>query len=101
MKSLNTSSLLLVAGSIVLVLLSSFLNLTVSTGKKIKFPYKAAGLSDHDAAAHLLSRFTFGATPGQADAVVQEGLEKWFDRQLKASFSDDSLNAILSRYDAL
>ncbi|MDP9040679.1 MAG: DUF1800 domain-containing protein, partial [Bacteroidota bacterium] len=101
MKLFNTRRLLLIAGYIVLVLLSSFLNPVVSTDRKIKFPYKAAGLSDRAAAAHLLSRFTFGATPGQIDAVVREGLEKWFDNQLKASFSDDSLNAILSQYDAL
>ena len=45
--------------------------------KGIKFPYKKAGLTDRQAAAHLLSRFTFGATPNQIDALVNEGLEKW------------------------
>jgi uncharacterized protein (DUF1800 family) len=100
-KSLITGSLLLIIAYCLQVLLSSYLNIPDSPNKKIKFPYKAAGLSDQAAAAHLLSRFTFGATPGEIDAVVKEGLEKWFEKQLKANFSDDSLNLMLDQYDAL
>lgn len=65
------------------------------------FPYRQAGLSERQAAAHLISRFTYGAMPGQVDAVVQMGLENWFARQLEASLPDDSLDRRLSRYDAL
>src|SRR6201996_330171 len=65
------------------------------------FPYRQAGLTERQAAAHLLSRFTYGATPGQVDAVVQMGLENWFARQLEAQLPDDSLEQVLSRYDAL
>jgi uncharacterized protein (DUF1800 family) len=100
-KSLITGSLLLIIAYCLQVLLSSYLNIPDSPNKKIKFPYKAAGLSDQAAAAHLLSRLTFGATPGEIDAVVKEGLEKWFEKQLKANFSDDSLNLMLDQYDAL
>ena len=32
--------------------------------------------------AHALSRLTFGARPGDADAVKKLGLKKWIDRQL-------------------
>ncbi len=101
MKPLKTGILLLIIAYCVQVLFSSYLNVPESPYKKIKFPYKAAGLSDQAAAAHLLSRFTFGATPGEIDAVVKEGLEKWFEKQLKANFPDDSLNVMLGRFDAL
>src|SRR5579859_1253854 len=55
------------------------------------FPWHQAGLSERQAAAHLVSRFTYGATPGEVDAVVQMGLENWFARQLEGSLPDDSL----------
>ena len=66
-----------------------------------KFPYKSAGLTSRQAAAHLLSRFTFGAKPGDVDAVVDMGLENWFEQLLNARLPDDSLNQKLSGYDAL
>ncbi|HXB05740.1 MAG TPA: DUF1800 domain-containing protein, partial [Puia sp.] len=66
-----------------------------------RFPYHQAGLTDRQAAAHLISRFTYGARPGEVDAVVQMGLENWFARQLEGSLPDDSLDQRLSRYDAL
>ena len=69
--------------------------------KSIKFPYKQAGLTDRQAAAHLLGRFTYGATPGEIDEVVKMGLEKWFEKQLDTHQPDDSLNASLAQYDVL
>ena len=71
------------------------------TPHSFKFPYQQAGLTERQAAAHLLSRFTYGAEPGQVDAVVQMGLENWFSRQLEAQLPDDSLAQVLGRYDAL
>ncbi|HWB92404.1 MAG TPA: DUF1800 domain-containing protein [Puia sp.] len=70
-------------------------------GKSYRFPWQRAGLTERQAAAHLLSRFTYGATPGEVDAVVKMGLENWFAQQLAAQLPDDSLDRILSRYDAL
>ncbi|MCC8410475.1 DUF1800 domain-containing protein [Mucilaginibacter sp. UR6-1] len=67
----------------------------------VKFPFASAGLSKQQAAAHLLSRFSYGATPGQIDEVANEGLEKWFTAQLNASLPDDSLNQTLKAYNAL
>ena len=81
------------------MLLSSFFN--EAWYKAVKFPYKKQGLTERQAAAHLLSRFTYGATPGQVDEVVHEGLENWFQQQLDAGLADDSLNQVLSQYDAL
>jgi uncharacterized protein (DUF1800 family) len=66
-----------------------------------RFPFRQAGLTERQAAAHLLSRFTYGATPGQVDAVVKMGLESWWAQQLAADLPDDSLAPCLSRYDAL
>lgn len=66
-----------------------------------KMPWKAAGLTERQAAAHLLDRFTFGARPGEIDDVVKLGLEKWFVRQLDGQLSDDSLEQRLKEYDAL
>jgi uncharacterized protein (DUF1800 family) len=68
---------------------------------KIGFPYKKVGLTEQQAAAHLLSRFTYGAGPGQVDAVVKMGLEKWFAQQLEGNQPDDSLGLMLDSYDAL
>ncbi|MEJ7779885.1 MAG: DUF1800 domain-containing protein [Daejeonella sp.] len=67
----------------------------------VLFPYKQAGLTDRQAAAHLLSRFTYGARPGDIDAAVNLGLEKWFIQQLKGNLADDSLKFLLKGYDAL
>jgi uncharacterized protein (DUF1800 family) len=80
---------------------SSFLKEPQKDSFSSRFPYKKAGLNERQAAAHLLSRFTYGATPGQVDAVVKTGLERWFNQQLDAALPDDSLKQLLSNYDAL
>ena len=67
----------------------------------IKFPYKNAGLTDREAAAHLLNRFSFGQQPGDIDEVLKIGLEKWFIQQLAANQKDERLEKMLSSYDAL
>jgi uncharacterized protein (DUF1800 family) len=82
-------------------LFSSFFGATALSTKKIRFAYKSAGLTERQAAAHLLSRFTYGATPGQIDAVVKMGLEDWFKHQLTADLPEDSLNKRLTPYDIL
>lgn len=91
------TKLLIFSGSFFLL---SFLQ--VPTYKPhFNFPYKKAGLTEREAAAHLLSRFTYGSTPGQIDEVVNMGLEKWFEQQLNSSLADDFLNQKLAGYDAL
>jgi len=81
-------------------ILMSFLNSSPSGGS-LKFPYKQAGLTERQAAEHLLDRFTYGATPGQVDAVMKMGLENWFKQQLEAGMPDDSLDKRLNNYDAI
>lgn len=68
---------------------------------EIHFPYRAQGLTERQAAAHLLSRFTFGVTPRQIDEVVTMGLENWFAKQLDGSFSEDTLKQKLSKFQFL
>jgi hypothetical protein len=48
---------------------------TIDDGPAYKFPFEKAGLTEEQAAAHLLSRFTYGATPGQIEDVSKQGLE--------------------------
>lgn len=79
-------------------MLSSFSNHT-NTG--FKMPWKSAGLTERQAAAHLISRFTFGNKPGLTDEVVNTGLEKWFQQQLDGSQDDAALKERLKNYDAL
>ncbi|MBL0357245.1 MAG: DUF1800 domain-containing protein [Chitinophagaceae bacterium] len=80
------------------IILSSF---SEKEGLNFRMPWKVAGLTERQAAAHLLDRFTFGATPGEIDEVVKTGLEKWFSQQLDGKLNDDSLNNRLKEYDAL
>lgn len=96
-KSLCTVLIVSLSG----IFFSSFFTEGSTGTTPVYFPYKQAGLTERQAAAHLLSRFTFGAKPGDVDAVVNMGLEKWFQQQLSANLADDSLNKILSSYDAL
>ncbi|RYE39001.1 MAG: DUF1800 domain-containing protein, partial [Sphingobacteriales bacterium] len=46
---------------IALTVLCSFLLKEDRNSAKFVFPYKQAGLTEREAAAHLLSRFTYGA----------------------------------------
>jgi uncharacterized protein (DUF1800 family) len=55
---------------------------TTAPGSSPSLPWRAAGLSEREAAAHLLARLTFGARPGDVDRVVALGLERWVERQL-------------------
>lgn len=57
----------------------------------VKMPYRKAGLSHEQAAAHLLSRFTMGATPQQVKAVADQGLNQWFIDQLNGNLPDEEV----------
>lgn len=81
------------------IVFSSFVNERAK--EKFVLPYKKAGLTEQQAAAHLLSRFTYGAKPGDVDAVVKMGLEKWLEQQLEGNQADPELTPMLSRFDAI
>ena len=102
MKKISSVILLFLLFTGAIPFLSSFTSTDINQNNPIiKFPYKKSGLTERQAAAHLLSRFTYGATPNQIDEVVKMGLENWFQQQLLANQSDDSLNALLSGYETL
>ena len=83
------------------IFFSAFITSPETSKVSYRFPYKKAGLTPQQAAAHLLSRFTYGGTPGQVENVVAMGVEEWFQQQLNAGLPDDKLNQRLAGYDAL
>lgn len=71
------------------------------SGNRLSFPYRSQGLTERQAAAHLLSRFTYGANAKDVDEVVKLGLENWFEAQLNGNVPEDSLNILLEPLDAM
>jgi uncharacterized protein (DUF1800 family) len=67
----------------------------------VHLPWQEAGLSERQAAAHLVNRFAFGPRPGEVDAVVKMGLDRWFERQLAASLPDRAVEEKLRFLPAL
>lgn len=82
--------------SLLLLLSSAAVNRNV-----FSLPYKKAGLTEQQAAAHLLSRFTYGAKPGDVDRVVKMGLENWLQQQFDGNLNDEDLNQALRKFDAI
>jgi hypothetical protein len=64
MKTIKAVGIAIVV-SIFGITLASFLKGTALPDKNYKFPFKHAGLDERGAAAHLLNRFTYGATPAK------------------------------------
>ena len=101
MKKIFLSLCCFVVLSTASIAFSSFLNPPKTEISSLRFPWQKAGLSQREAAAHLLNRFSFGPRQGQIDEVVNTGIEKWFEQQLLSSFSDDSVNQMLAGYESL
>ena len=93
----SNSFLVLVMGAIA----CSFALRPAAENVHFSLPYKKAGLTERQAAAHLLNRFTFGPRPGDVDHVVDMGLEKWLKLQLEAGLTSDTLSQLLVPFDAL
>lgn len=74
-----------------------------SPDPRINMPYKKMGLTQEQAAAHLLNRFTFGTKPGQVKEVVDMGLDKWLQQQLDGNQPDEEVTRRLpaDNYEAL
>ncbi|HEY6323971.1 MAG TPA: DUF1800 domain-containing protein [Thermoanaerobaculia bacterium] len=66
-----------------------------------RLPWREEGLTERQAAAHLLNRFAFGPRPGEVDQVVAMGLDRWVERQLAADLPDPNLDARLRDLPAL
>jgi uncharacterized protein (DUF1800 family) len=69
--------------------------------RSVHLPWKEAGLTEREAAVHLLNRFAYGPRPGDVDAVVAMGLDRWFERQLAADLPDARLAERLQGLPAL
>jgi uncharacterized protein (DUF1800 family) len=87
-------------------LLSIFLSLAFtvdpfSSEQRLQMPYRKEGLSEREAAEHLLSRLGFGGRPGDIEKLLAMGLDKWVLQQLDQSLPDTELEKRLSGYDAL
>jgi uncharacterized protein (DUF1800 family) len=74
---------------------------TPETPLSVHMPWKQAGLTERQAAAHLLNRFAFGPRPGEVDAVVKMGLDRWLERQLAADLPDGKVRDDLRALPAL
>lgn len=81
-----------------LLFMSSFIS---DKNSDLTKTYKKAGLTDTQAALHLLNRFTFGPTPGALDELLKMGADKWFTQQLRAKLTDTELDSRLAEYDAI
>jgi uncharacterized protein (DUF1800 family) len=75
--------------------------LAPAAGADLDLVWEAAGLTERQAAAHLLNRFTYGPRPGDVEAVVASGLEFWFESQLRAQTPEPVLDAYLVDIEAL
>ncbi|TAG08293.1 MAG: DUF1800 domain-containing protein [Sphingobacteriia bacterium] len=85
-----------------LTLLLSFSNKDGNYAEQsVKMPYKKYGYTDAQAAARLLDRFSFGASPGQVNEVVKMGLDNWFEQQLQGKLPDDKVNDRLANFKTL
>ena len=62
-----------------------------SSKQRLQMPYKKEGLSEREAAEHLLGRLSFGARPGAVEKVLAIGLEKWVQQQLEQAAPDTEL----------
>lgn len=81
--------------------LCAFIQAGNNAEPRLSLPYKKAGLTNRQAAAHLLSRFSFGARPGEIDAVVNMGLENWLMQQLDGRLPDTAVERRLQGYETL
>src|SRR5690606_8629025 len=96
----QANNVMLYQGKKISVFFLFFLGLCFSYAqKKLEvFPYQAAGLSEEEAAIHLLSRFTYGYNVNDVRQIQKEGLERWFFRQLGGKTTDKELAEMLEPY---
>ncbi|MGH9464518.1 MAG: DUF1800 family protein, partial [Thermoanaerobaculia bacterium] len=67
----------------------------------LRLPWREAGLSERQAAAHAVSRLTFGARPGDLARVLAQGLEGWVEDQLATRLAEPELARRLQGMSAL
>ncbi|MEM8558855.1 MAG: DUF1800 domain-containing protein [Bacteroidota bacterium] len=72
-----------------------------ATMQASRMPYIVAGLTEREAAAHLLNRFAYGPRPGEVEAVVAQGFDAWFAAQLDPGPDPADLTARMDGFYAL
>ncbi len=70
------------------LLLTLILAGPASADRALELPWREAGLTERQAAAHLLDRFAYGARPDDIDRVLDLGLETWLEGQLAGNLPD-------------
>lgn len=65
--------------------------------ERLSLPWRQAGLTERQAAAHLLDRLSFGARPGEIDRVLAIGLERWVEGELAGVASPAPPGEVLAR----
>ena len=85
-------------GSLIALLIALWLGAAAPAAGKssLRLPWQEAGLTERQAAAHLLDRFAFGAGPGDIDRVVAMGLEVWLEAQLEGGLADPEVERRLA-----
>lgn len=81
--------------------ITSFDRARVGEDLAYRFPYQKAGLSEKEASAHLVSRFSFGVRPGEVEKIAKLGVENWFAEQLDGSSRDNELDTRLAGFQSL
>ncbi len=83
------------SGLFALALCLPLAGLTVLAAGKRK--QEAPVIGDRQRVLHVLNRFTFGPRPGDIDRVAQQGVDRWFEQQLRPEkVSDSALEARLA-----
>ena len=78
-----------------------FVQLFPARSQELSLPYRSAGWTDREAAAHVLNRLAYGPQPGQVQNIEGD-LENWVRDQLKAAHGTKALEKQLhSAYRAL
>ena len=68
---------------------------------QIFLPWREAGWSEREAAAHLLDRLTFGARRGDIDRVLERGLERFAAEQISGALPENALDKQLASFSTL
>ncbi len=59
-------------------------------------PWREAGLTEREAAAHLLDRFAYGALPGDVERLAEMGIEAWLEQQFAGDLADREVDQRLA-----
>ena len=72
-----------------------------ASAETLRLPWHAAGLSEAEAAAHLLDRLAYGARPGDVERLTAMGIEAWVAGQLDGDLADPRIESILAGFATL